>query len=159
MPRPLRMRRVWSKPDITHFKPAGRRLAGLEEVNLTIDELEAIRLKDLENLDQTKAAKKMNISQPTFNRLLDTARKKVAEALVKGRAIRIGGGTYEMVRPRGGRFRARVRGGRGRLGGPYAAGPSGNCVCSKCGYKVKHKAGLPCSRRVCPKCKIRLVRG
>ena len=152
MPRPLRLRRVWFRPDITYFKPAGVRLAGLEEVNLAVDELEAIRLKDLEDFDQVKAAKKMNISQPTFARLLDGARKKIARALVKGQAIRIGGGVFEMVRPRGGRFRARIGGGRGRMGGPVAAGPGGYCVCPSCGYKAKHVIGVPCSRKKCPKC-------
>jgi len=105
MPRPLRCRRIWFKPGITYFKPAGVRLSELSESVLTVDELEAIRLKDLENLDQTTAAKKMNISQPTFNRLLDSARKKVAQALVKGQAIRISGGTYEFARPRGRRIK------------------------------------------------------
>ena len=71
MPRPLRLRRVRFSPETTYFKPAGARLAGLEETNLTREELEAIRLKDLENLEQTKAAKKMNVSHPTFNRILD----------------------------------------------------------------------------------------
>jgi len=157
MPRPLRLRRVRFRPGITYFKPAGARLAGLEETNLTMDELEAIRLKDLEDLDQIEAAKKMNISQPTFNRLLDSARKKVAKALVKGQAIRISGGAYEMVRPRGGRFRARGAG-RGRMGG-RAAGPGGFCVCPSCGYKTKHVIGVPCSRKKCPKCKKPLARG
>jgi len=158
MPRPIRRRRIWFKPKITYFKPAGIRLAELTESVLTVDELEAIRLKDLGDLDQTAAAKKMNISQPTFNRLLDGARKKVAKALVEGRAIRISGGIYEMVRPRGGRFRAGAKG-RGRMGGPAAAGPEGYCVCPKCDYKTKHTVGVPCSRKVCPKCKTKLARG
>ena len=101
MPRPFRLRRVRFQPGVVHFKPAGVRLAGLQEVVLTMDEFEAIRLKDYENLDQTEAAKKMNISQPTFARLLDTARKKIAQAIVTGKAIRIQGGPFKMVQPRG----------------------------------------------------------
>ena len=58
---------------------------------MNIDEFEAIRLKDLEQLEQTKAAEKMQISQPTFHRVLDSARKKVADALINGKAIRIEG--------------------------------------------------------------------
>jgi len=158
MPRPLRLRRVWFAPEITYFKPAGIRLAGLEEVNLTVDELEAIRLKDLEDLDQVKAAKKMGVSQPTFNRILDSARKKVAQALVSGMAIRIEGGAYEMARPRGGRFRARRGGGRGRMGGPYAAGPGGFCVCPSCGYRIRHTVAMPCMQIACPKCGTKMIR-
>ena len=145
-------------PETTYFKPAGIRVAELEETNLAVAELEAIRLKDLENLDQIKAAKKMNISQPTFNRILDAARKKVAKALVNGQAIRIGGGTFEMVRPRGGRFRAGRGQGRGRMGGPVAAGPGGFCVCPNCGHKVKHVVATPCARIPCPKCKTKMTR-
>jgi predicted DNA-binding protein (UPF0251 family) len=66
----------------------------LENVDLTIDEFEAIRLKDLEQLEQTMAAEKMQISQPTFHRVLDSARKKVADALINGKAIRIQGADH-----------------------------------------------------------------
>ena len=61
----------------------------LEEVVLRADELEALKLYDVDGLEQTKAAEKMKISQPTFARILDSANKKIAEALVKGKAIRI----------------------------------------------------------------------
>jgi len=103
MPRPRRYRRVSFRPDITYFKPAGVRLSVLDECILTIEELEAIRLKDLEEIDQIQAAKEMNISQPTFHRLLLEARKKIADAVVNGKAIRIEGGHFRMVRRRGGR--------------------------------------------------------
>ena len=97
MPRPRRCRRVGVLPEVAYFKPAGIRLVDLKETVLTVDEFEALRLKDLEGLDQSDAAKKMGISQPTFNRLLSSARKKTAEAIVKGKAIRIEGGVYRMV--------------------------------------------------------------
>lgn len=69
-------------------------MRSLNEIILNIDEFEAIRLKDLEQLDQKQAAKKMNISQPTFQRLITIARKKLADAIINGKAIRIEGGTY-----------------------------------------------------------------
>lgn len=72
----------------------------LEETILTVDEFEAIRLKDFLNLEQGEAAKKMNISQPTFHRLLLEARKKIADAIVNGKAIRIEGGNYKFSRQR-----------------------------------------------------------
>lgn len=84
-------------PIATYFKPAGVPLSVLDEVSLGIDELEAIRLKDLEGLDQEEAAKRMNLSQSTFQRLLSAAREKVARALVEGRALRIVGGHYQIV--------------------------------------------------------------
>ena len=98
MPRPRRCRRVLSNPNITYFKPAGIRILELEEITLTIDELEAIRLKDLKELEQEKACKKMGISQPTFHRLLTSARKKLSDAIVNGKAIKIEGGNYKLVK-------------------------------------------------------------
>lgn len=98
MPRPRICRRVWFLPGVTYFKPAGIRMRDLEEIILTVDEFEAIRLKDLEGLDQARAAGKMKISQPTFFRLLDSARKKIADALVNGKAIRIEGGEYKLFK-------------------------------------------------------------
>jgi predicted DNA-binding protein (UPF0251 family) len=90
-------RKVSSIPLITYFKPAGLRMAELEEINLLVEEAEAIRLKDLEGLEQEVCARKMNISRSTFSRLLDSARQKVADALLKGKAIRIEGGNFEMA--------------------------------------------------------------
>jgi len=69
-------------------------VTSLESVGLSVDEFEAIRLKDLEGLEQTAAADSMRISQPTFHRVIEAARKKVADALVNGKAIRIIGGEY-----------------------------------------------------------------
>ncbi len=73
----------------------------LEESILMVDEFEAVRLKDLLGLEQEVAAKKMNISQPTFHRLVLSARKKIADALVEGKAIKIEGGNFKMLQPRG----------------------------------------------------------
>jgi len=69
-------------------------MKSLKSVGLSVDEFEAIRLKDLEGLEQTAAASSMHISQPTFHRVIEAARKKVADALVNGKAIRIEGGDY-----------------------------------------------------------------
>jgi len=149
MPRPRRRRRVRLKPDITFFKPEGVKESYLEESILMVDEFEAVRLKDLEGLDQEEAAKKMGISQPTFFRLIKSARKKIADAIVKGKAIKIEGGVFRMVGP--GR-------GRGRMGGPFAAGPGGECVCIKCGHAVPHQRGVPCYQMKCPKCGSSMTR-
>ncbi len=155
MPRPRRFRRIGFQPNITYFKPTGIGMFELEETILTFEEFEAVRLKDFEGLEQEKAAKKMKISQPTFNRLLKEARKKIADAIVNGKAIRIQGGVYKMVIPRraGRGLRAGIGAGRGRgrMGG-FAAGPGGYCVCPKCGTKAVHQIGIPCYQQKCPKC-------
>ena len=90
-------RKVSSIPPITYFKPAGIRMAELEEVRLLVEEAEAIRLKDLEGLEQEDCAVKMSISRSTFSRVLDSARQKIADALLNGKAIRIEGGKFEMA--------------------------------------------------------------
>ena len=90
-------RRVNSIPQITYFKPTGVPVAHLQEVRLSVEEAEAIRLKDLEGLEQEESAKKMNISRTTFARLLSSARQKVADTLINGKALRIEGGNFEMA--------------------------------------------------------------
>ena len=161
MPRPKRPRSVGFLPGVTYFKPQGVSLSLLEEVNLTVDELEALRLADLENLDQIKAAKKMKISQSTFQRILTAAHKKIAKALVSGCAISVKGGDYIMA-PRGrglGLGLGRGRG-RGRMGGPFAAGPGGTCICvnPECKKEISHQAGIPCYQIKCPVCGSPMVR-
>lgn len=89
MPRPRLRRRIRGNPDVTYFKPAGVRMRDLDEVTLTLEEYEAVRLKDFEEFDQKQAAEKMGISQPTFHRLILEARKKISDAIVKGKAIKI----------------------------------------------------------------------
>jgi predicted DNA-binding protein (UPF0251 family) len=81
-------------PDVTYFKPAGIPLRLLSEVTLAVEEMEAIRLKDLEGLEQEECAQKMSISRPTFHRVLKAARRKIADAFVNGKAIRIEGGNF-----------------------------------------------------------------
>jgi len=89
MTRPTKPRKIIFDPNVTYFKPRAVPLSELEEVNLEVDELEALRLCDFEDLSQIKAAKKMGISQSTLQRILTSARRKVSEALIKGKAIKI----------------------------------------------------------------------
>jgi uncharacterized protein len=96
MSRPIKCRRIAYLPNVTYFKPAGIPMRELEEVNLSIEEAEAIRLKDLEGLEQEQASEKMNISRPTFQRILASARRKIADVLLNGKAIRIEGGNFEI---------------------------------------------------------------
>lgn len=89
MPRPKKNRCVSYKPDVTYFKPRGIPLVELEELSITMDELEAIRLADYEGLYHEDAARKMEISRQTFGRILNEAHRKVAEGLLKGKALKI----------------------------------------------------------------------
>lgn len=89
MPRPRKPRHLRFKPGVYYYKPRGIPLRHLDEVVLGHDEIEALKLHDVDNLEQIEAAKKMKISQPTFGRILDSAYKKLADALIKGKAIRI----------------------------------------------------------------------
>lgn len=89
MTRPKIARRIRFRPRCSCFKPQGLSKKGLCGVDLEKDEFEALRLHNVNGLDQNQAAQKMRISQPTFARILSSAQKKVAEALVRGEEIRI----------------------------------------------------------------------
>jgi predicted DNA-binding protein (UPF0251 family) len=89
MPRPRLCRRIRFNPDVTYFKPQGVPLSSLEVIELTIEEAEALRLRNMKDLDQEECAKLMNTSQSTFQRILSSAYKKTTEALIKGKAIKI----------------------------------------------------------------------
>ncbi len=84
-------------PEATYFKPAGTPMRALEEITISLDEAEALRLKDLEGLEQEEGADRMGVSRPTFQRILASARQKIADALLNGKAIRIDGGNFELA--------------------------------------------------------------
>ena len=92
MPRPMKYRLLNGKPMATIFKPAGIPQCELAEVILTLDEFEALRLADFEGKYQEEAAKRMGVSRQTFGNILESARRKVADTLVNGKALRIEGG-------------------------------------------------------------------
>ena len=89
MVRPCIRRRVMGRPNSSYFKPEGIRMIHLDEIILNLPEFEAIRLVDLNEISQEDAGKQMQISQSTLSRVLKSGRKKIAEAIVKGKAIKI----------------------------------------------------------------------
>lgn len=98
MPRPRKRRRVWREPQPTIFKPVGIPLEHLKTITLLHEELEALRLVDLEGHYQEVAAEEMNVSRSTLQRILSQARTKVAQALTDGAALHIEGGTIQVAR-------------------------------------------------------------
>jgi predicted DNA-binding protein (UPF0251 family)/DNA-directed RNA polymerase subunit RPC12/RpoP len=94
--RPQKDRFVTCDPTISYFKPRGVPLREMDEVRLTIDQMEAIRLADLEGLSQQDAGQRMGVSRATFGRIIQRARRVVAEALIHGKAIMLEGGHYQV---------------------------------------------------------------
>jgi predicted DNA-binding protein (UPF0251 family) len=125
MPRPRHCRRVGHLPQVTFYKPQSVPLSVLQHIALTVDELEAIRLADLQGLYQEQAAEKMNVSRQTFGRIIESAHKKIADALVNGKALSIEGGIVELdttaIPEPPHRFR-RGHGGPGRRGRGFCGG-------------------------------------
>jgi predicted DNA-binding protein (UPF0251 family) len=89
MPRPRLNRCINFNPNVTYFKPQGIPMRYLTVIELTIEEVEALRLKNIKGLNQMECAEKMNTSQSTFQRILSSAYSKVSRALVEGKAIKI----------------------------------------------------------------------
>ena len=94
--RPQKCRFVKNSPEITYYKPRGIPMSDLQEVILTIDELESIRLADYKGLYHEDAAEKMRISRQTFGRIIASARKKISNGIINGKAIKIEGGNYNI---------------------------------------------------------------
>jgi len=185
-PRPKRYRRVFSPPKIKGLKPFGVPFVMSESVSLQYEEYEAIRLADYENLPQVEAAKKMDISRPTFTRIYEKARKKIAEAIVDGKSIIIEGGNVEFDKQW---YRCNKchnvfnaignnivcpncdsteiehinnsiyqwRNGRGK-GHGRNRNIEDSCICPNCNTKIKHIQGVPCSESKCPNCGELMVR-
>lgn len=157
MVRPRKIKLVDFEPGVTYFKPRAVPLNELEEVELTIDELETMRLSNIEKLGQEEAAKKMKVHQSTFQRTLTRAKEKITDALVNGKAIKIYGGDYTMPGKDGTGPIGRGCGG-GRMGGQSAGGPGGVCLCLNCKHEQPHIQGQPCTQTKCEKCGSNMTR-
>jgi uncharacterized protein len=170
MVRPRKCKMVNFEHKLRHFKPGDIEEGCTEEIILTIEELEAMRLSFLENLSQNEAADGMDIHQSTFQRTLRRALEKVTEAFVYGKSVKIEGGNYIMpgrsgsgpedTEPGTGRCGAgKGRGGRGQSmnRGGGRGGPE-TCVCSQCGHEMPHTPGVPCTQVKCEKCGTSMTR-
>jgi predicted DNA-binding protein (UPF0251 family) len=97
MVRPQKERQVAFNPEISYFKPRGIPMFDLEEVCLTVDQREAIRLSDLLGMSHEEAGRRMGVSRATFGRIIQRAREAVADALINGKAINVEGGNYQLI--------------------------------------------------------------
>jgi predicted DNA-binding protein (UPF0251 family) len=94
LPRPIKPRKIAFVPQNNYFVPANKPKCELEVITLKLEELEAMRLKDIQKLSQEECAGEMHVSRQTFQLIIDEARRKVSEALTEGKAISIEGGNY-----------------------------------------------------------------
>jgi predicted DNA-binding protein (UPF0251 family) len=97
MVRPQKNRMVAFNPKISYFKPRGIPMIDLEEVCLTVDQREALRLSDLLGMSHEDAGQRMGVSRATFGRIIQRARNAVADALINGKAINVEGGNYQII--------------------------------------------------------------
>ncbi len=188
MPRPKRNRRMNQPPILRGFKPFGAPPALNDAVTLLLEEYESLRLADYDNLTQEEAAKRMNVSRPTFTRIYDKARKKIAMAFVENRSIIIEGGNIELA---GEWYRCMQCNSLFKVPAPtkgFKSCPTCNstdivhinkqlkdnndkagfntvyranpafCICPECGFKITHKKGIPCRQTICPNCGTKMKR-
>ena len=149
MPRPKRKRKIFSLPLAEGFKPFGVAFNEAEAVELLFEEYEAVKLSDYQGLTQEEAAKKMNISRPTFTRIYDKARKIIAEALVEGKILTIKGGHIDIDDEYTNHRKEKIK---------YKIGKEGFCICLKCEIRLEHILGEPCRERTCPQCGEKMYR-
>jgi len=148
--RPRRRRLVGAVPRSRALAPVDPECVHADAVRLTLDEIEALRLADLESIYQAEAAAVMGVSRSTFGRILESARHKMALSLWEGRDILIGGGDID--------FREEAPSVEHPGKGPSAGSRKGYCLCPACGVREAHQPGTPCRRLSCPECGTKLVR-
>ncbi|MCB9015645.1 MAG: DUF134 domain-containing protein [Lentimicrobiaceae bacterium] len=187
MPRPKRNRRIYRPPVASGFAPFGISSGSNGSVSLLYEEYESLRLSDYEGIPQQEAADKMNISRPTYSRIYDQARQKLARALVEGLSVLIEGGNVSFDEVW---FRCKacstafsppenqpkvsgcpvcrsshivllskpVLSDNSDLLPRPAVHQTGYCLCPRCGLRVSHQAGIPCRSLVCTSCGSVMIR-
>ncbi|MCB2203357.1 DUF134 domain-containing protein [bacterium] len=136
--RPHRCRHIGLEAEFRHFRPADAETGEAEQLVLSLDELEALRLADYEGLYHCDAARHMQVSRQTFGRILASAHRTVAAALLGGKEILVQGGSVMQT--------------------SQNMGHDGNCICVSCGHKKAHEAGHPCREERCPSCGKAMLR-
>mgnify|MGYP000055268883 FL=1 len=186
-PRPKRFRRLGKPPVLKGFKPIGVPLSMSESISVQYEEYEALRLADYEGFSHLQASEKMEVSRPTFTRIYEKVRKKLASAFVEGKPIIIEGGDVEFDKqwyrcwecnnvfhvPQGQEALCtscksdhvehlnesvrQWRKGKGWRKGHAGESPA-TCICPECNHEMVHEPGTPCRERHCPECNNLMVR-
>lgn len=187
MPRPKRSRRIHRPPIAAGFAPFGISSGSNGSITLLFEEYESLRLSDYESISQQDAADRMEVSRPTFSRIYDQARQKLARALVEGLSVVIEGGNVAFSESW---FRCkscntafcppenqnkmldcpvcrshdivdvsrRVAVINSDLLPRPAVHQTGYCICPRCGLRVSHQSGIPCRSLVCTSCGSGMIR-
>ena len=187
MPRPKRSRRIYRPPVATGFAPFGISSGSNGSITLLFEEYEALRLSDYEGIAQQESADRMEISRPTFSRIYDQARQKLARALVEGLTVLIEGGNVSFDEvwfkckacntafcppERQNKvidcpvcrssnivdISRKIQGASCDLLPRPAVHQTGYCLCPRCGLRVSHQAGIPCRSLVCTSCGSGMIR-
>lgn len=169
MPRPKRHRKVLSPPAFHEFLPSGVHAEFKEVVELKLEEYESIRLCDYDLMNHAEACELVNVSRATFARIYESARRKVAQAFVEGRAILIQGGDFQfeekwwkchdcgsIFNSPGKRKEKECALCSSNYIEEYSSSSDIYCICVSCGYQKKHISGYPCREETCPKCKSKM---
>ncbi|HOT15681.1 MAG TPA: DUF134 domain-containing protein [Bacteroidales bacterium] len=176
MPRPKRIRKMTNPPHFRGYKPIGLSEESTPVI-LNYEEYEAIRLSDFELYGQVEAAQIMDVSRPTYARIYESARRKVAQAFVLGKVIVFEGGKvyfdsewyychfcgcYFNHPAKDTEVNACALCGSKNIeqnsDSPEQANTEDICTCPKCGKEKEHTSGIPCQKEICPECKCQMVR-
>jgi predicted DNA-binding protein (UPF0251 family) len=186
MPRPKRHRRLQGPPMGYGFRPLRKNLDENQQVQLLFEEYESLRLADYQNLSQEEASREMGVSRPTFTRIYDVARKKMVQALVENKVLKVAGGNVEFEHEW---FRClkcdttfrestithgeecpvchshdieHINGTLHQTAPGFVSqkpkADLGYCICPACGKRKKHQLGVPCKALVCEECQVHFVR-
>ncbi len=174
MARPINRRVIEKPPIMEGFKPFGIPIHDLEPVVLLFEEFEALRLADHLGLPHKEAARRMNVSRPTFTRICDKARRTIATALVEGKALFIEGGNYQtddywyrcescwklIISAREASACSYCRAATLRRLNPHPpmCQTNGHCICTHCNTRIPHLKGKPCRESRCPGCGRTMLR-
>jgi len=186
MPRPKRKRWIQEAPRALGFEPvSSKQMPDNFDVELKLEEYEALRLADYKDLSHEEASTLMQVSRPTFTRIYEIARKKMVKALVENLSLQISGGQvaleeewyrclncedvfigeehdcssgHETFKPAMEHINDSLNTGRNKSGAVLREHHLRDCICAKCHFFLPKKRGIPCKTLVCPECGSQMIK-